>query len=153
TPGYVPKGTLTSEVHDTKLISRIGALTWRAGKQPGTSVTFQVRTGNVSEPDATWSAWSDGLTDPDSARAAVPPGRFVQYKATLGTHDSAVTPELSSVTLRYQSANLSPEITKVTVPDVSNADGATRQTRLTLRWEVTDPNDDELNHTLHIRKE
>jgi hypothetical protein len=153
TRGYVAKGTLVSEVRDTKLISRIGALSWRATRLPGTSVTFQVRTGNVSDPDSTWSGWSDGLTDPDSARAAVPPGRFVQYKVTLATRDAAVTPELSSVSLRYQTANLAPEISKVTVPDVSASDGTTRQTRLTLRWEVSDPNDDDLNYTLHIRKE
>jgi hypothetical protein len=57
------------------------------------------------------------------------------------------------VALRYQTANLPPEITKLDVPDVSLADGTTRQTRLTLRWDVSDPNGDELEYTLHIRKE
>ena len=35
--------------------------------------------------------------------------------------DPAVTPELRSVALRYQTANLPPEITKIDVPDVSAA--------------------------------
>ncbi len=59
-----------------------------------------------------------------------------------------MTPELRSVALRYQTANLAPEITKIDVPDVTRSDGATRQTRLTLRWDVTDPNGDDLNSHL-----
>jgi hypothetical protein len=152
-PDHVDRGTLISDVHDTKLISRFGALSWRAERPEGTAVTLQARTGNVAEPDATWSAWSSEQADPQAAKALVPPGRFVQYRATLSTCNPGVTPELRSVTLSYQSANLPPEINKIDVPDVGAADGATRQTRLTLRWDVTDPNGDDLNYAVHIRKE
>ena len=152
-PGSVANGRLTSDVHDSKLISRFGALNWQAKLPPGTSVALQVRTGNLGEPDSTWSEWSAEQTDPSHSRALVPPGRFVQYRAILSTRDPRVTPELRSVSLRYQTANLPPEITKIDVPDVSASDGTTRQTRLTLRWDVTDPNGDDLNHTLHVRKE
>jgi hypothetical protein len=154
-PGYVERGTILSGVHDTRLISRFGALTWRAERPEGTSVAVQVRTGNVAEPDATWSEWSKEQTDPQATagRAVVPPGRFVQYRATLATGNPAVTPELRSVALSYQSANLAPEINRIDVPDIGAADGSTRQTRLTLRWDVTDPNGDELNYTVQIRKE
>lgn len=151
--GYVARGTLVSDVLDTKLISRFGALTWKGDQPSGTSIAVQVRTGNVGEPDATWSAWSPEQTDPDASRAQSPPGRFAQYRVTLSTRDEAATPELRSVYLRYQTANLPPEITKIDVPDVGGADGATRQTRLTLRWNVTDPNGDDLDYSLHIRKE
>jgi hypothetical protein len=152
-PGYVERGTFVSDIHDTRLISRFGALSWRAERPQETSVTLQVRTGNVAEPDATWSAWSSDQDDPHAARAIVPPGRFVQYRATLSTSNPTVTPELCSVALSYQSANLPPEINKIDIPDLGAADGATRQTRLTLRWDVTDPNGDDLNYALHIRKE
>src|SRR5262249_11383344 len=117
--GYVASGTLVSDVRDTRLISRFGSLSWRSEEPPGTSVRFQVRSGNVSEPDATWSEWSLEQSDPSTAKALVPPGRFAQYRATLATKDPKVTPELFSVSLRYQSANLAPEITKLEVPDVS----------------------------------
>jgi hypothetical protein len=152
-PGYVASGTLVSDVLDTKLISRFGALTWRAQQPPGTSVTLQVRSGNVGEPDSTWSTWSAEQTDSDASRAQSPPGRFAQYRVTLSTRDDSVSPELHSVHLRYQTANLPPEITKIDVPDVGGADGATRQTRLNLRWTVTDPNGDDLDYALHIRKD
>lgn len=151
--GHLSSGTLVSDVHDTKLISRFGALNWRAELPAGTSIAFQLRSGNVGEPDDTWSPWSAELTNPDAMKPQVPPGRFVQYRATLRAREAAGTPELKSVNLRYQTANLPPEITKVDVPDVSAGDGATRLGRLTIRWDVTDPNDDDLNYTVHIRKD
>ena len=55
--------------------------------------------------------------------------------------------------MSYRTSNLSPEITRLDVPDLSAADGAARQTRLNLRWDATDPNDDDLNYTLKVRKE
>ena len=151
--GYRPVGTLVSEVKDTKLISRFGALSWQAEAPTGTSVRLQVRTGNVAEPDATWSDWSPEQADSARSRALVPPGRFAQYRATLATTDPKLTPELSAVTLRYQTVNLAPEVSKLDVPDITLLDGTTRQTRLTVKWEVSDPNDDDLSYTLHIRKE
>lgn len=152
-PGHVSEGTLVSNVHDAKLVSRFGALSWRAVVPTGTSITLQTRSGNVGEPDETWSEWSAAQTDPENAKALAPPGRFVQYRATLKTSDPKVTPELHAVSLRFQTANLPPEITKIDVPDISAGDGATRQTKLTLRWDANDPNDDDLRYTLHLRKE
>ena len=150
---YVASGILLSDVHDTKLISRFGALDWRAGMPKGTSVALQVRTGNVAEPDATWSDWPPEQTAPTNAAAKIPAGRFVQYRVTLSSKNLTATPELHSVTLRYQTANLAPEISKLDIPDVSTLDGATRQTRLNLRWDVNDPNDDDLEYFLSFRKE
>jgi hypothetical protein len=144
---------LTSEVHDTKLVSRFGALSWQCDQPPGTSIVFQARTGNVGEPDATWSDWSNEQTDPARAQTASPPGRFVQYRARLRTSNPRRTPELRSVSLSYRTSNLAPEVIRLEVPDLSTLEGAARQTRLNLRWEATDPNDDELGFTLFVRKE
>ena len=151
--GHAAAGILVSEVHDTKLVSRFGSLSWHADLPPGTSVSFETRTGNVGEPDETWSAWSASQSDPSPATVASPPARFIQYRAKLSTTDPRRTPELRSVSLSYRTSNLSPEITRLEVPDLSAADGAARQTRLNLRWEATDPNDDDLSFTLKVRKE
>ncbi|HWE34923.1 MAG TPA: hypothetical protein VG406_00005 [Isosphaeraceae bacterium] len=151
--GFDADGTLTSDVHDAKLPSRFGALSWKADRPDKTTVAVAVRTGNVGEPDATWSPWSEPVRDRDGARPDVPPGRFVQYRVTLSTTDPAASPEFEGLTLRYQTANLPPEIHRIDVPDVSEADGATRQTRINLRWDAVDPNGDDLAYTLHLRKE
>ncbi|MGO9598465.1 MAG: hypothetical protein ACLP7Q_10800 [Isosphaeraceae bacterium] len=151
--GYVSEGLLVSEVYDAKLPSRFGALSWKAETPAGTAIAVQVRSGNVGEPDETWSAWSADQTDPASARALLPPGRFVQYRVKLSTRNPERSPELLSVALSMRSSNLPPEISKLDVPDLSTADGTTHQTRLNLRWDVSDPNDDELNFTVQVRKE
>ena len=151
--GFVPRGELVSEVFDTKLPSRFGAISWRAELPAGTSLAVQVRTGNVGEPDETWSGWSAEQADPAAARAGSPAGRFVQYRVKLSTTDPSHSPELTSVALSYRSANLPPEISRLEVPDVSAADGTAKQTKLSLRWDVTDPNDDEMNFTVQVRKD
>jgi hypothetical protein len=150
---YATTGRLVSEVHDTKLVSRFGSLSWRAARPPGTTIAIQSRSGNVGEPDETWSAWSTEQSDPDTAITASPPGRFVQYRVKLTTKDGRHTPELRSVALSYRTSNLAPEISRLEVPDLSTADGAARQTRLNIRWDATDPNDDDLNFVLRVRKE
>jgi len=152
-PGYARQGHLVSEVHDTKLVSRFGTVSWQAELPPGTAAALQARSGNVGEPDETWSAWSAELTEPGRAAGSVPPGRFIQYRIKLTSTDPRQTPDLRSVSVNYRTANLAPEISRLDVPDLSAADGTARQTRLNIRWDASDPNDDELSFTLKVRKE
>ena len=65
---YTASGTITSEVLDAKLVSKWGALRWQARTPDRTSLSVAVRSGNVSEPDETWSDWSDEQTDGDEAQ-------------------------------------------------------------------------------------
>ena len=96
-------------------------------------------------------------SDPASALAKVPPGHgLLNIEATLATTDPSATPELRSLTLRYQTANLPPEIARRgRARHVQFLDDGLRpaEARLTLRWEATDPNGDDLSYTLHIRKD
>ena len=48
-------------------------------------MTVAVRSGNVAEPDDTWSDWSAEQTDPQQAVVAAPAARFLQYRVTLTT--------------------------------------------------------------------
>lgn len=151
--GYLATARLTSEVKDAKLVSRFGALAWTGATPSGTAIAVQCRSGNVGEPDETWSAWSAGQTDPANAAASAPPGRFIQYRAILSTTDPRHTPELRSISLAYRTTNLAPEITRLEVPDLSALDGTAKQARLTIRWDAADPNDDELSFTLKVKKQ
>ncbi|HZY89465.1 MAG TPA: hypothetical protein VFE78_31880 [Gemmataceae bacterium] len=149
---FVSGGTVTSDVLDAKLVSRWGALRWLADTPEGTKVTVAVRSGNVSEPDETWSDWSAEQTDGEQAVTAAPPARYLQYRLTLNSDNPAVSPAVRSVSLRYATANQAPEITKVEVPDL-NAVNLDNPKKLKFKWAATDANEDELTYSVFVRKE
>jgi hypothetical protein len=149
---YAASGTVLSEVLDAKIISKWGALTWKAHTPAGTRVTVAVRSGNLAEPDETWSDWSAEQADAESARVTTPPARFLQYRVTLRTDNPNVTPEVKSVAVRYMTTNQPPEITGVEVPDLDAAN-LDKPARLKVKWTAVDPNEDELTYSLYVRKE
>jgi hypothetical protein len=146
------QGTIVSEVLDAKLISRWGALSWRGEVPAKTTIGVAVRTGNVAEPDDTWSDWTADETDPDEATIKAPGARYLQYRVTLKTDDPAATPVLKSLTLRYATANQAPEVTKVEVPDLVKANLDSPK-KLKFKWSATDANEDELRYRLLVKKD
>jgi hypothetical protein len=115
-------------------------------------VAIAVRSGNVAEPDDTWSAWSAEQSDPASARALAPVARYLQYRLTLTTKDVQRTPALEDFTLRYLTVNQAPEISSLDVPDL-DATNLDNPKKLKIRWTASDPNDDELTYSLFVRKD
>jgi hypothetical protein len=149
---YAARGSVVSEVLDARLVSRWGALHWQADTPPGTAVTVAVRSGNLAEPDETWSDWSAEQADPRQAVAAAPPARFLQYRVTLTSTDPAATPAVHGLTVRYATTNQAPEVGKVEVPDLDAAN-LDNPKKLKFRWTGTDANEDELTYSLYVRKE
>jgi hypothetical protein len=149
---YVARGTIVSEVLDAKMISKWGALGWKAETPTGTTVTVAVRSGNVAEPDDTWSDWSEEQTDADKAVAVAPAARFLQYRVTLSSGSATATPALHGVSVRYQTANHAPEVGKVEVPNLDSTDLEDPK-KLKIKWSATDANEDELTYNLYVRKE
>lgn len=149
---FAAKGQITSDVLDAKIISRWGALSWKATTPPGTTVTVSVRTGNVAEPDATWSEWSAEYADPEKTTITSPTARFLQYRVTLTSTSPQATPELHRLALRYRTTNQAPEISSFEVPDL---DALTLENpkKLKLKWSATDANEDELSFSLFVRKD
>jgi hypothetical protein len=96
---HADAGTFVSRVHDAGDPRALwGTLTATAAAG---QVSFATRTGSTGTPDATWSAF-----EPIGAGGAVtsPPGRYIQYRATLATADDRVTPILERVQLSYDVA-------------------------------------------------
>jgi outer membrane protein assembly factor BamB len=149
---YAAEGTVTSEVLDARLISRWGALRWEAETPAGTAVKVAVRSGNVADPDDTWSDWSEEQTDGREAVIAAPPARYLQYRVTLATQDPARTPALRSLTFRYATTNQAPEVLKVEAPDL-NAVNLDNPKRLKFKWSAQDANEDDLSYSVLVRKE
>jgi hypothetical protein len=146
------RGTVVSEVLDAKLISRWGALRWKADTSAGTTVTVAVRSGNVAEPDETWSDWSAEQTDGQQAVIAAPAARFLQYRVTLASNNPDLTPALHQVTLRYATMNQAPEVGKIEVPDL-DAGNLDNPKKLKFKWTATDANEDDLSYSLYVRKD
>jgi hypothetical protein len=97
-------GTLTSCVWDTGgFETNWRKISWDETLPPGTDITFKIRTGDTEVPDnENWSDWSyDNYTNPAGEIIMEPSGRYIQYKATFSTTDTAHTPILHKVKITY----------------------------------------------------
>jgi len=90
---YASPCTFTSRVIDAGQLVDWLDLSWVGTAPTGTTVGFETRT---SVDNATWSAWQ-----PVNSPLANPNGQYIQYRASLGTTDTAQTPVIESVTLSY----------------------------------------------------
>jgi hypothetical protein len=150
---FAAKGTVTSEVLDAKLVSKWGSLRWSADMPTGTGISVAVRSGNVADPDETWSDWSEEQTDAEKATITAPAARYLQYRVTLSTDaKGSATPSLRGLTFRYATTNQAPEVTKVEVPDL-NSVNLDNPKKLEFKWTSTDSNEDELTYALYVRKD
>src|SRR5262249_26180733 len=110
------------------------------------------RSGNVAEPDDTWSDWSPEQTDPRAAVVAAPAARFLQYRVTLASSNADVTPALTGLTIRYMTTNQAPEVTSLEVPDL-DAVNQENPKKVRFKWNATDANEDELTYSVHVKKD
>lgn len=141
------EGTYTSPVHDAKVRAQWGALYWIAETPEGTSVEISTRSGNVPEPDASWSAWSSPLTSSGEVVTS-PPARYVQYRAILRTQNPQVSPRLQSVSLYYRTQNQPPRVTLK-----SPKGGSVLSGEQSIEWQAEDPDKDTLSYRVYYRAE
>ena len=114
-PELETEGSLESDVFDAEIFSQWGRISWQSRSQPAAgSVQLFTRSGNTSEPQKNWSAWSEAYTDPAGVRITNPPARFIQWRAVLRAVDSR-TPSLSEVSIAYLRRNIAPRVEKVIV--------------------------------------
>jgi hypothetical protein len=106
---FPTSGTFSSRVFD----AGDSRATWRTltpslDTPLGTSVVFETHTGSTPTPDASWTDWQPVGA---GGEVAGPLGRrYLQYRATLSTTDTSVTPFVDSVTLGYE-VDTSPPVT------------------------------------------
>ena len=143
----------TSKVLDAGLRANFGRLSWHADG----AVEFQVRTGNNTTPDTTWSDWSQAIATPN--KVATPPGRFVQVRARF-TKDGNAT--LHDISLPFITDNMRAVVTTVEaqkkragaagagVP-TSGSDIPARTTTLKVSWRVDNPDSDQLRYRVQFR--
>jgi len=134
------EGTYESPVHDCRRVSKWGTVNWLADLPEGSSVTLQTRTGDVGEPDSTWSGWSYPYSSP-GAKVTSPPGRYIQYLATLKAEDAAAGPKLKEVSIVYLPKNQAPKVTLT-----SPKGGEKWSKSKTIKWTGSDGDKDTLTY-------
>jgi len=142
----------TSKVLDAGLRAHFGRMDWET---TGT-LEFSTRTGNTSEPDDTWSEWSQPITAPGAV--ASPAARYLQVRARWNRDPTAV---LTSLTIPFVTDNLRAVLTEVEVegaPSFSTGIEASggpvskkSGTTLNLKWKVDNPDKDELRYRVEYR--
>ena len=168
------KGSYESDVFDARTFSR-----WGRAEVRGTgSFELWARSGNVENPNRDWSPWTR-VDFRQGTPLAVPPARFVQWKAVL--HAGTPPPEVESVTLNYLPKNIAPVIDEVAVsvgerlkaqprtatPENLNASPGSQpspagrpeppppaahdQDAIAVRWAAHDDNDDQLMFSVYYR--
>ena len=180
TTAYVKEGTLESQVHDAKSLSRWGKLSWEGEMAEGTAIAFSTRTGNTKKPDDTWSDWSDELTTAEGSQVPNADGQYIQWRAKFTTSDTAQTPVLKKVTLASVQTNIEPRFTSIEIDDGSGSGNQERGRRTSggnlpppsarggdsggsgttgdapskkwkVNWKVQDANADTLQYTLYYK--
>jgi hypothetical protein len=111
-PGLEREGTIESEVFDSAMYSLWGRLSFE-GKMNGGAVAVVTRSGNLDQPQKSWSPWSSSITTQKGGRISSPAARFVQWKATLTADGAGHSPELESVDVAYLPKNVEPHIDEI----------------------------------------
>jgi hypothetical protein len=139
---YASSGTFMSRPLD----SGPGSQDWltlssQSTRPPGTSISFQTRSGATSLPDATWSAWQNVSA---GGAIASPNARFLQYRATLATSSTSVTPILDRVQVTFGAGTDRAPITGTVA--LTPAAPRTQQTVTATPSGFSDPDGDPLTY-------
>ena len=121
-----------SDIFDAKRVVKWGAL-----RTLGDGVAVQTRSGNTTDPDATWSDWAP-LTNGE--RIASPAGRYLQYRAIFQEGGS-----LSRTEAIYRAPNSAPK-----VEWTSPKGGEAFSGKKTLTWTGVDPDGDTLRYAVEL---
>ena len=124
--GAVAKGAeawFESPVHDAGSVARWGRLQWTGSAR---GIAFKTRAGNSARPDATWSDWSDAITDPAQSLITSPNARFLQWRAEFTAASAGPAPTLDSVTVAYLPQNTPPTVRSITVSALAPSTGAAK---------------------------
>lgn len=88
-------GSFTSRILSPGSYSSWDAIDWNGVVPANTTASFELRTGNVSIPDITWSSW----TPVDKTQAALGlKGRYGQYRVKFTSAVERSIPEVTGVT-------------------------------------------------------
>jgi hypothetical protein len=109
-----PHGTFASPALDAGQPAQWGEAVLQGELPPADGCTLRFRSGAVSPPEDTWSAWSAAVPCP-TARVSAPPARYLQWQVELHPQPSGPAARVGRVVVAYRQINLPPEIKELTV--------------------------------------
>ncbi|HSA97251.1 MAG TPA: hypothetical protein VLJ16_14445, partial [Acidobacteriota bacterium] len=105
-------GEYVGPVFDAKTLASWGHLVWDAATSAGATVQLQSRSGNTSEPNATWSDWSPFYGKSDD-QVLSPKARFLQVKVLMRTPTGQSSPVFTRLGVFYLQSNIAPAIARL----------------------------------------
>ncbi|MFO0756602.1 MAG: hypothetical protein U0359_08935 [Byssovorax sp.] len=144
----------TSKVLDAGLRASFGKLGWRSEG----AIELSTRSGNTLTPDASWSAWTAGLTAPGEVKS--PAARYVQIRARWSRDPKAV---LREVTLPFVTDNARAIVTSIdasarsgsrslkTGIAASGGEAPKASSSISVSWKVDNLDQDELRYRVSYR--
>lgn len=144
-------GEYVSIVHDAGVVSRWGVVRVDMALPvagTGAALAAETRTGDVPDPDATWSAWTpvtlSGYGEREGAIQS-PPARFIQYRLRFPKASGSAGPAVRAVALTYLTQNRPPTLTVE-----SPAGGDRWAGDQAIRWTGRDPDGDTLEYKVEV---
>ena len=138
--GAPKKASYLAKVIDAKYIASFGKLYFTGqGK-----LSFRTRSGNTTDPDATWSDWSAPQTT-NGGLIASPAGRYLQIRFDWGSDTSAT---LSRIDAYYEPQNQRPILTSIYADGEGDSTGKRK-----ISWKSENPDSDTLYTYLWYKAE
>lgn len=122
-PGLRATGVYLGEPLDAGWIADWGGAIWHGTAPAGSAVRMEVRSGNSSEPDGTWSGWRElGKVERDRRYATrMPATRYLQVRLELRSSGGNLSPEIGGLRLSYLPRNRAPAIDYLRVEPTGQA--------------------------------
>jgi hypothetical protein len=113
-PALAEKGTIESEVLDAHEFALWGKAHLKAALHGG-SIALETRSGNVNNPETSWSSWSAVQLGNDGGPVQSPPARFLQYRLTFGRSGDENSPDLSAIDIPFLPKNVAPRVEQIEI--------------------------------------
>lgn len=107
------EGEYFSDILDAGLLASWGRLSWESDVPKDTAILLQTRSGNTKDPGKAWSEWSPPHKNSEGEQILSPKGRYIQFKISLRTQSTRVSPSVSLVSLNYIQSNFEPRFSSL----------------------------------------
>ena len=117
---YAASGIFTSRVFDAGSARNWDLVNWNASVPANTNLIISVRKGNTPVPDGSWTNF---IEISNGASVGCSPSQYIQYKATLSSTASSVSPVLYDLSIdcgNYPADNTGPVISNISISPNSN---------------------------------